>query len=426
MEWNSGRVFSAEWRNTMNQVICDICGSAYPETADRCPVCSYPRQGTEKLVDAGGAAAVDKVKGGRFSAKNVKKRRKAQEKAAAASAVEDETQEKNPNKPLWIVIILLLVAILLVSMYIGVRFFRGWQAYRGDMTTAGTTLPTETTVPPTIPCANISLEETVIALDEAGQTHQIALRLLPENTTDTLSFASSDPAVAQVSEDGLVTGLASGQAEISIVCGGVTKKCTVVCWFALETTVPPETTQSVQTEPAETEPAVLTLDPADASCFAKGEAFDIYVHMGGHSVSRSKVTWKTSDPKIATVENGRVTAVGKGTATITAAYEGQKAYCMVRCRFEDETEPTKEPETPKETEAAEWKVSHSDVSIVVGESFRLSVTNADGKKADAIWTMDREGVVSVDGKTVTGRAPGTVTLTTTVDGVTLTCIVRVK
>ena len=62
----------------------------------------------------------------------------------------------------------------------------------------------------------------------------------------------------------------------------------------------------------------------------------------------------------------------------------------------------------------------------MGEVFRLKVTNSAGETAKAIWTMDREGVVSIDGRSVTGRAPGTVTLTTTVDGVTLTCIVRVK
>jgi hypothetical protein len=66
------------------------------------------------------------------------------------------------------------------------------------------------------------------------------------------------------------------------------------------------------------------------------------------------------------------------------------------------------------------------VSIIVGESFRLTVKNSEGKTADAVWTMSSEGIVSIEGKTITGRAPGTVTLTTTVEGETFTCIVRVK
>ena len=39
----------------------------------------------------------------------------------------------------------------------------------------------------------------------------------------------------------------------------------------------------------------------------------------------SDVTWSTSDNKVATVKNGLVTAVGEGTATITATYEGKTA-----------------------------------------------------------------------------------------------------
>lgn len=39
----------------------------------------------------------------------------------------------------------------------------------------------------------------------------------------------------------------------------------------------------------------------------------------------SNVTWSTSNDKVATVKNGLVTAVGEGTATITAAFEGKTA-----------------------------------------------------------------------------------------------------
>lgn len=39
----------------------------------------------------------------------------------------------------------------------------------------------------------------------------------------------------------------------------------------------------------------------------------------------SNVAWRTSNDKVATVENGLVTAVGEGTATITATFEGKTA-----------------------------------------------------------------------------------------------------
>ena len=410
----------------MNRIICDICGCEYAETAEICPVCGYPRQGTEKTAVA--AAAVDrtKVKGGRFSSKNVKKRQKAQRKAVAAG----EKKERS-DKPLLIVIALLLVAIALVSLYIAQRFIWGsgnaFLSNRGQL--PATTAPVTTTAAPTVPCAGILVDTPVTALDAPGQTQKLELTVMPEDTTDELTFASSDEAVVQVSADGTLTAVGPGQAEITITCGAVVRSCSVVCWFGEETTVPPETTVPMETtkptEPEETEAAVLTLDPNDVSLFSVNESFTIYARLGSSSVSRSKVTWTSSDPKIASVDDGVVTAVGKGVATITAEYKGQKATCTVRCRFENPTNQGSQENQEEPTEQT-WKASHSDVSISVGETFRLTVKNSDGKTADAIWTMSIDGVVSIDGKSITGRAPGTVTLTATVDGQTFTCIVRVK
>ena len=47
------------------------------------------------------------------------------------------------------------------------------------------------------------------------------------------------------------------------------------------------------------------------------------------NATNKTVTWTTSNEKVATVVNGVVTAVGKGTATITAAADGKTAACKV-------------------------------------------------------------------------------------------------
>ena len=433
----------------MNRIICDICGSEYPETDELCPICGYPRQGNEKTAVAAAAVSREKVKGGRFSSKNVKKRRKAQLRA------ENEESVKDPNKPLIITIIILLTAIILVTAYIALRFFQG---RNGGSPVPQTTAPAASTrmptVPPTVPCRSIVLETQVLDLETLGEQKQLGVQLQPADTTDTVTYVSEDPSVAAVSEDGLITAVGSGQTTITITCGAVSQSCTIVCWFQEETTLPPETTVPVETEPKATEPkatepkatepkedntAGLKLDPADASCFNVGEAFTIYVRMDGTTVSRSSVTWTTSDPKIATVDNGVVVAVGKGTATITAEYEGQKAACVVRCRFENpssgdvDQDQVDQDQVDQEDQSSQtgqqdtsWKASHSDVTIAVGESFSLTVKNSAGETADAIWTMSVDGIVSIDGKTITGRAPGTMTLKTEVDGITFSCIVRVN
>ena len=62
----------------------------------------------------------------------------------------------------------------------------------------------------------------------AGQTASIQAQVGPDNTTDkTVTWASSNEAVATVAQDGTVTAVAPGTAEISATCGGVTVICSV-------------------------------------------------------------------------------------------------------------------------------------------------------------------------------------------------------
>ena len=61
----------------MNKVICDICGTAYPDTAPKCPICGFAKTATE-TTSAGSERRTSEsyaaVKGGRFSKQNVRKR----------------------------------------------------------------------------------------------------------------------------------------------------------------------------------------------------------------------------------------------------------------------------------------------------------------------------------------------------------------
>ena len=60
----------------MNKVICDMCGTSYAETASQCPICGYARQEDAKVLydpDSGSDTKFTHVRGGRFSAANVRK-----------------------------------------------------------------------------------------------------------------------------------------------------------------------------------------------------------------------------------------------------------------------------------------------------------------------------------------------------------------
>ena len=73
----------------------------------------------------------------------------------------------------------------------------------------------------------------------------------------------------------------------------------------------------------------ISLDKTSAEMWA-GEELTLQVTCDPENTTVDKtVTWSSSDEAVATVENGKVKAVGQGTATITAEVAGKKATCEV-------------------------------------------------------------------------------------------------
>lgn len=441
----------------MSKIICDICGTVYPDNAMVCPICGYPRKESEKAAQeapdaAAGAAAVGasdgaaRVRGGRFSNKNVKRRNQTASgrRARRGELPETEPEEREPaGRGLKTAVVVLLVAVIAVGGYIGWRFYNGRDAYDnpnapviGTNPSTQDTQPSETTEPTetSLACVDMNVSDEAVEFLGAGRGWKLSITTYPENTEDELVFRSSDENVVTVSADGRLTSVGPGEAVVTITCGQVTKECRVYCNFEAETQ-PPETTEPVETtEPEETtQPTETTkpdnndgfkLDRTDVTLFAKGETFNFGTTNNGTYLNPANVEWKSEDPSVATVEGGKVTAVGEGKTTIVATYNGTTQKCIIRCRFDDET-PT---ETTEKTYAdSNWKMSDADgdATLIIGESFTLKLTNDAGEIADVTWSSSNAGVVSIDGNVITGKIVGTTQLTATIDGQTFTCIVRV-
>ena len=147
-----------------------------------------------------------------------------------------------------------------------------------------------------IPLEEIRLDQhdTVLAI---GEALTLTARPEPEDTTrfDAV-WSTSDPAVATVSEDGIVTGIAPGTAVITVSCGGITDDCTIRIGYHAE---------------------VVQLD-RNAISLAIGQTYKLAPSIYPGTDVIDQMEFRSSNPAVVTVaKDGTVTAVAAGTATIT-------------------------------------------------------------------------------------------------------------
>lgn len=445
----------------MEKVICDVCGTDYPETAAQCPLCGCARAdgGQTSAGNTEEGSAYTYTKGGRFSKSNVRKRLKAAQIQPVPVEIpvrtpepeedpeyddydEDEVDEEPAsNRGLIIVVVLLLLAIIAVSSYIAIVHFDIFGT--SDPTDpVGTTGSSQITTAPTddigvrVPCTGLTVG-TELALTEKGKSVQLSFSATPIDTTDEVKFESSDESVATVDSTGKVTAVGDGEATITVTCGDFVKECKVSCKLSGGEQPIDPSDPSQPTDPVE--PVIeLKLKSNDITVKVKGYVWTAY----NGEIDPAEITWSSDDESIATVKNGKVTCVGVGTTNIRAVYKGQVAVCIVRNKWVEEEKPTEpeNPDTPDDPAAVYYlKVNNVDplfptgtnaceVSIKVGESILLTVVNGMEARMNVTWTASKDGYVSIEGNTITGAAAiaGGVTLTATYDGQTFTCLVRVS
>ena len=140
------------------------------------------------------------------------------------------------------------------------------------------------------------------------------------------------------------------------------------------------------------------------------------------NATNQNVTWESSDTKVVTVDNGLVTAVAEGTATITVttADGGKTATCEVTV-----TQPAKTPVTSV-------TLDKTSLTLDVGGSDTLTATVKpdDATNKAVTWSTSNENVATVDQNgNVKAVGAGTATITAVASdgsGKTATCEVTVN
>lgn len=158
----------------------------------------------------------------------------------------------------------------------------------------------------------------------------------------------------------------------------------------------------------------ITLDKAEMS-LAMGQTSVIAATI---SDTEDLATWTSSAPEVATVANGKVTAVADGTATITATVADKSASCTVIVSSQESVTLNRESVRVFRGETAQLSAT---VKLgVIEQDCTITWSSSDEKYA----TVDEHGVVTGVKNTKTEQ-PVTITATTP-SGTTASCLVTVE
>lgn len=218
----------------------------------------------------------------------------------------------------------------------------------------------------------------------------------PADTGETIEWTSNNEAVATVSENGLVTGVTPGEATIT---AKTSNGQSVSCHITVEA------------------PTILVQDidiDTDFKEIQLGETFKLNAILTPLNATEG-ITWTSSNESILTVsETGEVTAVGGGSATVTATAEGGlSATCIITVKV-----PT-----------SNVRFENPNVTLERGQIYKADPVLSDSNTTDIlIWYSSNTNIaiISPDGE-VTAINPGTTTIRVeTSGGITAEYIVTVK
>lgn len=268
----------------------------------------------------------------------------------------------------------------------------------------------------TVNVTGVTLNKTTLSLDE-GNSEQLTATITPTNASNPkVSWTSSDTKVATVDSNGKVTAVKNGSGTIATITvttddGRKTAQCTVTV------NKKPESGGTINVTGVDLKPDVLSLKIEDTATLT--------ATITPENATDKTVKWESSDKEIATVEGGKVTAVAKGTATITATAGDQSATCIVTVKADEP--PKAIPVEGVTLDTTSLNLSMSDENQ---QSAKLNATfnpeNATNK--NVIWSSSKPGVATVDENgnvNAVGAGETTITVTTEDREKTATCTVTV-
>lgn len=240
------------------------------------------------------------------------------------------------------------------------------------------------------PVTDVSLDQEELYLTEGGETAELRATITPAYATNqSVKWSSSDPEVASVDDQGVVTPLAPGKATITV------------------TTVDQGKTATIRVKVArEGEKRLVELRVSDKNILLKPgksssiKLYAIYADDTKEDITKNKdVRYETSEEEVATATKGVIKAgKKKGEATITISYQDEELTI---------------PVVVSDVYVSKLKLTPSSLSLDVDEEEQLTLvaTLSDRKTEDvteqAFWDSSEPEVATIneDGEII-GIAPG--------------------
>lgn len=233
--------------------------------------------------------------------------------------------------------------------------------------------------------AEAALVKVTVTLDKTSATiytgKTVTLKATSNDTAKTVTYTTSNKAVATVSSTGVVKGVKAGTAVITATCGNATATCKV-------------TVKAPSVKFAKKSAVVY-----------KGKTATVKATLAGVS----SVTYKSSNTKIATVNSktGTVKGIKAGTVTITATSGKLKATYKLTVK-----NPT-------------FTLTKSSATIAKGKT--TTIRSKATPVSTVTYTSSNKKVATVTGKgVVKGISKGKATITVKCNGITKKFVVTVK
>ena len=177
---------------------------------------------------------------------------------------------------------------------------------------------------PSYPVTGIKVSPDTLILTRKDETAQLTAEVIPSYADNTrVTWKSSDESVVTVDEKGKVTAVGNGTATITVtsVSGNYTATVAVTVKIPVE----------IEKISIEAEKETLT---------KIGESTELKVKIEPENADAQKLIWKSENEMIAAVdENGKVTAIGNGTAIITVTTEDGKNTASITITVKIPDEP---------------------------------------------------------------------------------------